>query len=84
MTLDQIRLAAHQLGMYISRADPAMWRAHRETANALWAKVGFVYEPYPRPNKDVVKALYVSLREGLIDRAEFAACMANVMGKHRV
>ena len=42
------------------------------------------YEPYPHPNRALVKALYNSLREHLISRAEFAAMIQIVMGKHRV
>jgi len=42
-----------------------------------------VYQPYPHPNKALVRALYQSLRGHLISRAEFAACLAMVMGKHR-
>jgi hypothetical protein len=41
-----------------------------------------MYQPYPHPNRALVKALYLSLREGLISRAEFVACLLIVMGKH--
>jgi len=41
------------------------------------------YEPYPIPNRALVKALYASLRERLISRAEFAAMLQIVMGRHR-
>jgi hypothetical protein len=41
------------------------------------------YQVYPHPNRALVKALYQSLREGLISRAEFVACLLIVMGKHR-
>lgn len=42
-----------------------------------------VYQPYPSRNRALVKALYISLREHLISRVEFAACLAMVMGRHR-
>lgn len=46
-----------------------------------------LFQPYPHPNRALVKALYTSLytslREGLISRVEFVACLLNVMGKHR-
>lgn len=41
------------------------------------------YQPYPVPNRALVKALYASLREQLISRAEFVACLVIVMGRHR-
>lgn len=41
------------------------------------------YEPYPHRNRALVKALYCSLVEGLISRAEFVACLVIVMGRHR-
>lgn len=43
-----------------------------------------LYQVYPFRNRALVKALYWSLREGLISRAEFAACLVIVMGRHRV
>lgn len=42
-----------------------------------------LYQPYPHPNRALVKALYNSLREHLISRAEFVACLLLVMGRHR-
>jgi hypothetical protein len=42
-----------------------------------------MYQPYPHPNRALVKALYCSLREGLISRVEFAAMLTIVMGRHR-
>lgn len=42
-----------------------------------------IYQPYPFPNRALVKALYESLREHLISRAEFAACLTFVMERHR-
>lgn len=43
-----------------------------------------IYQVYPHPNRALVKALYMSLREGLISRAEFVACLIIVMGAHRI
>jgi hypothetical protein len=89
MTPDQIALAAHQLGMHMAMKEidtPAgldRWRRHNLAASSLREKVGFVYQPYAFPNKALVKALYNSLQEGVISRADFAACLPNVMGKHR-
>lgn len=42
-----------------------------------------IYQPYPHPNRALARALYQSLREHLISRAEFAACLLVVMGRHR-
>jgi len=42
-----------------------------------------IYQPYPTRNRALVKALYISLLEGLISRVEFAAMLPLVMGKHR-
>ena len=43
-----------------------------------------MYAPYPYPNKALVKALYASVREHQISRAEFAACIISIMGRHHV
>lgn len=42
-----------------------------------------IFQVYPHPNRALVKALYASLREHLISRAEFVACLILVMGRHR-
>lgn len=42
-----------------------------------------IYQPYPVRNRALVKALAASLREHLISRAEFVACLILVMGRHR-
>lgn len=42
-----------------------------------------LYQPYPHRNRALVKALYTALREHLISRVEFAACLSMVMGRHR-
>lgn len=34
--------------------------------------------------RTLVKALYASLQEHIISRADFAACLPNVMGRHRL
>lgn len=89
MTKDQITLAAHQIGMYlemkrINTPDGlTAWRAHNRAASELRERIGGTYQLYMFPNRALVKALYVSLREGLISRPEFASCLQNVMGKHK-
>lgn len=87
MTLDEIQLAAHQLGMYKANLDTpeglASWREHNRAAAEIRERVGETYQPYAFPNKALVKALYTSLEEGLISRCDFAACIQNVMGRHR-
>lgn len=41
-----------------------------------------IYQPYPRPNRALVKALYASLRAHEIDLETFSACLRMVMGAH--
>ena len=57
--------------------------AHQRAAAELREKIGPVYQPYPFANRALVKALYNSLRGGLISRADFACCMANMRGEFR-
>jgi hypothetical protein len=89
MTNDQLMLAAHQIGMVRAAkqtTDPQIrdqYVAHSIEVAALRTKVGHVYEVYPNPNRELVKALYTSLREGLISRVEFASCLQNMMGEYR-
>lgn len=87
MTLDEIRLASHQIAMYKAHKSlPGTigeWRKHNRAAAALRGKVGTIYQPYPFPNKDIAKALYLSLSAHEIDRPTFAACMASLTGKYR-
>jgi putative component of toxin-antitoxin plasmid stabilization module len=85
MTLTQIQLAAHQIGMVraMRANDDAELRAHQQAAAELRAKAGPVYRCYPHRNRALVKALACSLREHLISRQEFACCLLNVMEKHR-
>ena len=84
MTPTQLQLAAHQIGMVRSSKAGALdeWRAHQRQVAALRVEVGAVYAPYPHPNRALVKALYASVREHLISRAEFAACIISIMGRH--
>jgi len=88
MTNDQLQLAAHQIGMYKANIDTpqgiADWRAHNRAAAELRERIGAIFDPYPYPNKALVRALYASLAEHLISRAEFACCMQNVIGRHRL
>jgi hypothetical protein len=86
MNTDELQYAAHQLGMVRAGRAQAYddWRAHQRAAAALRPMIGPVYQCYPYPNKALVKALASSLREHLISRAEFAACLPNVMEKHEM
>ena len=82
-----VRLAGHQIGMYLAykRIDTQDglddWRAHNRAAAALRDVWGPTHQCYPFPNKALVQALYASLRERLITRPEFVACMASVSGR---
>lgn len=81
-----VRLAGHQIGMYLAHKELdhggiVAWRSHNREAAALRELWGPTYQPYPFPNKALVKALYSSLREHLITRAEFVACLSNVLGR---
>lgn len=42
-----------------------------------------MYQPYPRPNRALVKVLYISLRKGLITLSEWAAMMRVIMGDYQ-
>ena len=85
MTMIQLQYAAHQIGMVrASKANAlADWRAHQRAAAELREKIGPIYQPYPFPNRALVKALYNSLAAHLISRPEFACCIQNVMERHR-
>lgn len=88
MTLDEIQLAAHALGMYLADIDTPdgleKWRAHNRAAAELRERIGFVYQPYAFPSKALMKATYDALAEHLISRADFAAVLSNVRGNFRV
>lgn len=62
--------------------DLPRWRALNRAAAAI-REGATLYEPYPHSNRALVKALYTSLDEGLITRADFACCLANVRGDWR-
>lgn len=85
MTPAQLQLAAHQIGMIKAERANArdQVRAHQQAVAELRPTAGPIYAVYPHPNKALVKALYASVREHLITRAEFAACLQNVMGAYR-
>lgn len=88
MTPNELQLAAHQIGMVraAKTTDPqalAEWREHQKAAAGLRTKVGSVFQVYPFPNRALVKALTASLNEHLITRADFAACLQNVIGEYR-
>lgn len=42
-----------------------------------------IYQPYPHPNRALVRAIYHALREGVISRVAFVAGIKMIMGKHR-
>ena len=88
MTNTHIQLYAHQIGMVRAARETTPqaridYRSHQQAAHALRATAGPIYQPYPHRNRALVKALYTSLREHLITRDEFSACLQNVMGEHR-
>lgn len=84
-----IRLAAHQIGMYLAMREIdtkdgiARWRQHNKAAAELRETLGVGYQVYAYPNKKVIKALYQSLQEGLISRAEFSCCFSSMRGEFR-
>lgn len=86
MTPDQLQFYGHALGMVrAARAGTlAEWRDHQRAVADLRPKMGAIYQPYPYPNRALVKALAYSLREGLISRADFADVLKNVMGRHEL
>jgi hypothetical protein len=85
LTLDQIQLAAHQLGMYLADIDTAeglaQWRAHNRAASELRERVGATYQPYAFPNKALVKAAYNTLHEEKSYK-DFGAMLSCVRGKY--
>ncbi len=60
--------------------DHARWCALNKAAAAL-REGAQVYQPYPYENRALVKALATSLSDGLLSRADFACCLANVRGE---
>ena len=86
MTLDEVQLAAHCLGMYkadvSTPAGLAAWREHNRKAAALRERIGTTYQPYAHPNKALVKAAYNTLQDEH-DYKDFGAVMSCVRGRFR-
>ena len=84
MTTDQLQLYAHQIGMVRAARTGTLadWREHQVAAAELREKVGAVYQPYPQPNRALVKAAYNTLQEEQ-DYESFGAILSCVRGEYR-